>query len=71
MIVCEGAKPVIDDDLDKDRGFFSRSFILTVTLIAAALIILNLILLFCYVKRRGARKQQLGNYPIKTLLMTP
>lgn len=52
--------PVTEDDMNVNRGFFSRGFILTVTLVATALIILNAILISCYIKRRGARKQPIG-----------
>ncbi len=47
-----------------DRGTgstgFSRGLILVVTLAAAALLIVNVVLVSCYVKRKGARKHLLG-----------
>ncbi len=38
-------------------GPLSRGLILTIVLVAAALVILNVVVVSCYVKRRGDRKQ--------------
>jgi hypothetical protein len=52
--------PVKPDEKDL-RGALSRITVLIITVVSCALLILNVVLIAFYVRRRGARKHLLGN----------
>lgn len=51
-----GPLPLESDNVE---GRLSRGIIVTITLVAALLLILNVVLISCYVRRRNAARKQL------------
>ena len=51
-----GPMPLESDNVE---GRLSRGIIVTITLVAALLLILNVVLISCYVRRRNAARKQL------------
>ncbi len=61
-----GPLPLESDNVE---GRLSRGIIVTITLVAALLLILNVVLISCYVRRRNAAKKQMNGKFFKNIFL--